>query len=556
MSLACRQKSAWPPEGGEQSLPLQTGLASAEVGLSEATVVGDQDRSVDRTVPAPRWMWVAMLLIPQAGLLYFFRGFTVDDTWILMRYARNLAEGHGLVYNPGEAVEGYTSFLWVILLAGGMKAGADGRVVAHVLGVGLAAATTIVGYLLGRRVTPGGGYLNLIVPAGLATSLPLAVWAVSGMDTVLFAFLVTLTLYLHLESGRRARPYLSAAGWVCGLAALARPEGWLFLAIIATHRLWRPTHHGRRADLAAYLGGFLALTIPHLLWRYHYYGYWVPNTFYVKAIISKSAGVLYTWDFLSYHGGLLLVALMALPLALRRRSEEWTVVAFALLVWVLYVGRLGGWMPLFRFFIPVLPLCFVLAQAGTVEIAHGLRRAALSQIGLRVLGALLVLALATHIVCQLHFHRRLSGTHQSFIAIGKELRQYAQPGDTLAAIDAGAMPCFSELPTTDIIGLTDAHIAHTPYRRYEFARPVFGDEHEALVRYDGAYILGKQPTFVELPTGGKVALGEPVVSSRPEVYLLVEEPEFREHYVPLFERGHLTIFVRKDKAEQRRLMQR
>ena len=208
-------------------------------------------------------------------------------------------------------------------------------------------------------------------------------------------------------------------------------------------------------------------------------------------------------------------------------------------------------MPLFRFFIPILPLCFVLVQAGVVEIAHALERLKVSRLGLRLLFVIVALGVAWGVVCQLHTHRHLSGTHQSFIGVGKELRERAQPGDTLAAIDAGAIPYFSELPTTDIIGLTDAHIAHTPYKHYEFARPVFGDQHDALVRYDGTYILGKQPTFIELPTGGNVMTAGTVVSSRPEVYLLMNEPEFNTHYVPLFERGHLTIFVRKGKAKQR-----
>ena len=40
-----------------------------------------------------------------------------DDAFISFRYARNLLEGHGLVFNPGERVEGYTNFLWVLELA-------------------------------------------------------------------------------------------------------------------------------------------------------------------------------------------------------------------------------------------------------------------------------------------------------------------------------------------------------------------------------------------------------------------------------------------------------
>lgn len=522
---------------------------------SMAAMPDSSTSSIKYTRPVPGLLWVLLLFIPQAAIMYFFRVFTVDDTWIFMRYARNLAAGHGLVFNPGEAVEGYTSFLWTVLLAGGIKVGWDGLLVARGLGAALALATTVVAYLLGRRVTPRGGYLTLLVPAGLATSVPLAIWAMGGMGTVLFAFLVTLTLYLHLQSPRRTYPYLAAAGWVCGLAALSRPEGWLFLAIILGHRLWRPTRHGRWADTVAYLGAFLALTAPHLLWRYYYYGDWVPNTFYVKALLTKEAGVLYTWNFLHFHGGLILLALCAIPIALRRRTEEWTVVAVAVLLWVIYVARMGDWMPLFRFFIPILPLGFVLLQAGVVEVVRALSSVGVNRTGLRLVVGLLSLAVLGAVVCQVYLQRGLRGMdeNQLYAQVGKELRQRARPGDTLAVIDAGAVPYFSELPTTDIIGLTDAHIAHTPYRYYEFDRPIFGHEYAAPLRYDGAYILGKKPTFIELPTGGKVMAGGEVTSTRGEVYLLMDEPEFQKNYVPLFERGHVTIFVRKDQAKQRTL---
>src|SRR5690349_12822760 len=42
-----------------------------------------------------------------------------DDAMISMRYARHLAEGHGLVWNLGEQppVEGYSNFLWTVWMA-------------------------------------------------------------------------------------------------------------------------------------------------------------------------------------------------------------------------------------------------------------------------------------------------------------------------------------------------------------------------------------------------------------------------------------------------------
>lgn len=59
-----------------------------------------------------------------------------DDGFISFRYAQNLAEGRGLVYNAGEYVEGYTNLLWTLALAGFMRLGAQPEIMSHVLGIG------------------------------------------------------------------------------------------------------------------------------------------------------------------------------------------------------------------------------------------------------------------------------------------------------------------------------------------------------------------------------------------------------------------------------------
>src|SRR6185295_18291193 len=60
------------------------------------------------------------------------RSFTVDDAYISFRYARNFSRGLGLVYNPGERIEGYTNFLWTVMLGIGIKVGFDPDVLAKV----------------------------------------------------------------------------------------------------------------------------------------------------------------------------------------------------------------------------------------------------------------------------------------------------------------------------------------------------------------------------------------------------------------------------------------
>ena len=98
-------------------------------------------------MPGRRWpCWSLHALI--------FR-FVIDDAFISFRYAQNLNDGHGLVFNPGERVEGYSNLLWVLLTAFGMKLGLTRLLWARILGTGamagvLALAPGIVRILAAR----------------------------------------------------------------------------------------------------------------------------------------------------------------------------------------------------------------------------------------------------------------------------------------------------------------------------------------------------------------------------------------------------------------------
>ncbi len=93
---------------------------------------------------------LAMLVYLGAGIIFLERGHPHEDAFILFRYAENLAEGHGIVFNPGgPRTEGATDFLWLLMLAGLVKLGIDvavGAVILNAVGAGLAV------WILCRRI--------------------------------------------------------------------------------------------------------------------------------------------------------------------------------------------------------------------------------------------------------------------------------------------------------------------------------------------------------------------------------------------------------------------
>ncbi len=281
-----------------------------------------------------------------------------DDAYISYRYARNLSEGLGLVYNPGEYVEGMTNLLWTLLVAAGLLLHPDARTVGHALGVASGAAVLLATFAYARTGLPRrqafvGGIAAWVVLA----LLPFSYWTTSGMETPLFAALVTATLCAEL----RDRP-----GWavVAVLAASAtRPEGVLVAGLVFGWRVldrWREDGASVLLWPAVYGLGMLALTG----FRLFYYGSPLPNTFYAKVGgVPPLRGFYYSAGFY-VAGPCLLLVPAAFLLAKERRW--WPAAGFATVLtgYVIAVG--GDAFPYARFFVPVIPALAAMAVRGAL----------------------------------------------------------------------------------------------------------------------------------------------------------------------------------------------
>ncbi|HEY4597226.1 MAG TPA: hypothetical protein VIJ02_12565, partial [Thermoanaerobaculia bacterium] len=165
-------------------------------------------------------------------------GFPLDDSWIHLQFARNLAHGAGLSYNPGEFVTGSTAPLWTALLAVLFLLPGSVLLWAQLLGAVLYLAGIDATWRLSRELGLGEGLSALAAALTLATSW--LVWsALSGMEIPLFILLSLWGMILHLRERReRAAPgRLPLSAGVLAVGALARPEGILLLALAFLDRL-------------------------------------------------------------------------------------------------------------------------------------------------------------------------------------------------------------------------------------------------------------------------------------------------------------------------------
>jgi hypothetical protein len=412
--------------------------------------------------------------------------FTVDDAFITLRYARNLAAGFGPTFDPGVPAEGYTTFLWMALLAIPHVLRVDALACAKAAGVLATLALLATTGRLALALMPGEIPHRHLVPAAgavlwLACFPPTAVHAVSGMETQLFALLLTALLLLaarQVAAPGRHHPWAPAL--VALLLGLTRPEGNLAaLAALATTAALLP--RGPRGALLWASG--LLYVLPGALyfaWRLAYYRHLLPLPYYVKVWDQRLlAGAPTVLGFL----GLMAVPFGALVLLGLLRFDRRVLPALAalgtLLVFFLFPRPLMAYQ--WRYLAPIVPAIAALAARGLAEATDWLERlsrtarARAAGPALALLVAASLLARAPEAVAdRLAYGRGLERAH---VALGRELAPLASPlarpagaspsreramaraAPRLALSDAGAVPYYSGWWTLDLFGLDEPRIA-------------------------------------------------------------------------------------------------
>ncbi len=425
---------------------------------------------------------------------YYFSVFTVDDAYISYRYAENFASGEGLVFNKGEYVEGYTNFLWVILLGILKKIGIDVRLTSLGLGSLLSIITLFLTLLVSSRISAKnttlygqtlrlrseqGWFADILKMAAvlyIATSPAFGVWSVAGLETPLFMCLLICAVWLHLREEEQTRGFPFSALFF-GLLALTRPEGIMYFGLTLLYslmyRFWYQSQ--RLLELCQPLIVFLCIVVPHFLWRWQYYGSILPNTYYMK--VGKEfyfSGFKYVYEFFFAYGGASFFLLCCFFLVVTRVREYWVgYFLFVLGVSMLYFIYVGGdWMPEFRFFIPILPLFFLCIQEGIREFFRFLSR---KNVRWAAIGAgIVAFAVLGNNLFLLYKAPPINTNFDGHVKIGEFLRENSSPNDVLAAIDIGAMAYISGLRTIDYFGLIDAHIARLEPQTYTFNPWILG----------------------------------------------------------------------------------
>ena len=418
-----------------------------------------------------RTVVILLVLLAVSGLIFhasLFWRYTVDDAFISFRYARNLVQGYGLVFNPGERVEGYTNFLWTIIHAMLLNGGLEPELWAKFLNLAFALGTMILIWRLSQVWGHGVRGVSTIALFFWASAGAVAVAVAAGLETHFFTFLTTLGIYLYSVSPISSRR-MAASIITFSIASLVRPEGLLFLAVTGVHYMCNCSG-GRKRFWLFILP--VILIAPFVAWKLFYYGTPVPNTFSAKTgggWHQLNRGFGYIKGFVNEYGKPALFFFAFIPY-LRNLSNRIRSYSFALLLlYLVYIVISGGdWIPHYRFLLPVFPLIYLSIQDGFIAVwdsilCHHGRISRWSKIGFTGLLAIILFDIAnqSHYL-KLHTDMWANGYEHAHRAVGEWLSENGDSDETAALMDVGLIGYITPMRILDITGLTDPYIAAAP----------------------------------------------------------------------------------------------
>lgn len=506
-------------------------------------------------------LFVLLLIHAQKGWIT-----TKDDAFITFRYAEHLAGGHGIVWNVGEApVEGYTNFLFMVIMSLFALFKANLVLAAKLVNLLSAAAIFVMLVEIFTRIYDNRyslffGLFLFVFP--YFTSAHIA----GGLETMFYAMLVTIgTLLLLRQWDAYARKRQIWFALVLLALGLTRPEGVLVAALLIALELVLVERKRRKHCLIVLALWYLAPAALYMAGRFMYFGYWLPNPFYIKKSdhMFSLVGLIELQQFVLTTK--LFVGLLFIPFVPEKARKQLLVLAAVILpslaVYMFFLPMMNYafryYQPYYALMLPVLaaPLSvlyrLIVDRGGARWLSGAYRHAAGAAL---LLIAILFLCPYTGITSDVvrgkevkkianykefrYWRQQGMKLEDCHIYIGKFLYRYPEYKDRYIALgDVGAIPYYSKWKTLDMGGLNDVHMAR-------FGTSVSREMEQFATKFDLDYVFSKDPAVV------MVASSNPVTVDHYASRVLVEDPRFKAYErIVAFEYSALIyefIYIKKD----------
>lgn len=419
----------------------------------------------------PAWVPLGIVLVLATVYAYLFYDFQLppyEDAAMIMRYASNWASGGGIAFNPGEEpVDGATDFGFMAMVMLLIRWGASPELAVRVLTIGAHVLTVVVLYRATLRYQVAPRWAAVGSAAFLAMGPALA-QIESYFGTVFFALFALLAFVQVIKIAKGDKGW-SPLIWfsIYGLCTgLVRPEGVFLAGFMLLALVWFQGLRQSWRAIAVFAGIFGLLGGAYFIWHWKYFGYPLPNPFYIKG-----GGTLYFSSLRISAFNVLKLAGPVIPilfLGLRNREQRRMlffmlipIVGFTV-IWVLMSNAMNYMM---RFQYVTLPM-ILLAWPWVLKNFNDdfrtedwtvLKESGITSLRLSLAAFLVIILLYQHY----QYADRPRYFRDGRYDLALRLEPFKTKDYTLVASEAGLLPFYTGWRSIDPWGLNDKHIAHT-----------------------------------------------------------------------------------------------
>lgn len=399
-----------------------------------------------------------------------FFGWTNDDAFISYRYVKNLNNGHGLVFNPGEKIEGYSNFLWVLILSVFDFLGVPPHWAAKIFSFCISLLMIILIFRTAQAFELNK-FISGLCALTLSLSNSMAYYSMSGLETVFYTFLLILCVFINKKYENKPDQITFYALYVILLAvAITRPEGLLFLLISSIYHLLKKIFTKKGMNLKKILKvQLLSFSIYAILiiLRYWYYSDILPNTYYAKpkgTFVEQGYSAFYS-NFTNalLSGSFLLIPIFILSV---KYFKKYTFPYLILIGQLIFMSYVGDWMAFGRFFLPILPAVIILITLLSRDTLLRTRPPYHNKLVIFSYLIIFILFLIGNVyqsylaLANKNKYPYLVMNSCSLIKLGKKLNTDYPQKTKIAVRRIGAISYYSKLKIIDILGLTNKQIAY------------------------------------------------------------------------------------------------
>lgn len=503
------------------------------------------------------FLCITFFLIYLAQLIYTIDNhFLIDDSFIYLRYTRNISQGFGFVWNPGEQpTEGFTSILYLLILVVFQKVNLPTIIVMPTISMLCSLFVLVMSWSLAGLLNPNHDTENFIAIVLIGLSPTFMFWNVSGMDIAFFSLLVIISVLVYINYMHKKYPAW-LVGFIFALTSLARPEGiYLFIVTLLFDTF---INHKRliSRDTLVILLVFSVIYVPIFVWNWKYFGYPLPNTYYAKTGDMSTikfqllGGIIYLSKSLAGLIVSLGIPLLLLLIEIRKvrwmnitSSKEITYILILIITsWGGIVVSGGDHFAWGRFLMPTIPLATLLVIVvclPSVLENNKIKNNLLKIIAITTIAISVVYWQPWKFIFPEFKKTSLPAPNKnnleyypywdsSFISMGKTLRAHIPENASIAVVPIGAIGYYSNMEVIDMVGIVDRVIAHEPLDP-NYAK-TWRPGHD---KGDGHYILSREPDYIQLidpltsvPSPGLDEFAKQY-KSKVEIW---ESPEFHTNY--------------------------